>query len=151
MERLKNVHLFVGEKEFITRRDTLVSIPNTYFTKLFTNKFEVNENHIFIDRDPTHFNYILNYLRHPKTKLFPLPHDPDLLEELLIEAKFYLIPQLKKRIKQVLKETQRKKEIKLEKEKSIDTKLSQILGAIDEIYCSLRDGKFSFKILNEKK
>ena len=40
---------------------------------------------IFVDRDPTHFRYILNYMRGS----FALPSDVNTLEELWVEASFY--------------------------------------------------------------
>ena len=45
----------------------------------------------FIDRDGTHFRYILNYLR---TKQPIVPQDEFLRKELLEEAQFYQIKEL---------------------------------------------------------
>ena len=42
----------------------------------------------FIDRDPTHFRFILNFLR---TENIIVPHDAIAREELLLEAEFYNI------------------------------------------------------------
>jgi len=53
-------------------------------------KLEPDENGAyFIDRDGTHFRYILNFLR---TNELILPDDPLMRKELLIEAEYYSIP-----------------------------------------------------------
>lgn len=45
--------------------------------------------YFFIDRDGTHFRYILNFLR---TGALLVPEDPLIRKELLIEAEFYQVP-----------------------------------------------------------
>ena len=45
---------------------------------------------VFIDRDGTHFRYILNYLRDGVSE-GSLPDDPQILRELLNEAVYYQI------------------------------------------------------------
>ena len=47
------VELYVGGAVFVTTQETLSKYPNSYFAKA----------HTLIDRDPTHFRYILNYMR----------------------------------------------------------------------------------------
>lgn len=39
----------------------------------------------FVDRDPTHFRYVLNWLRGSRV----LPEEAGVLQELLVEAEFY--------------------------------------------------------------
>ena len=56
----------------------------------------------FVDRDGTHFRYILNYLRE---KTLALPKDFTGLQELLVEARFYQIDQLINDIENRLNET----------------------------------------------
>lgn len=45
---------------------------------------------LFVDRDPTHFRHVLNWLRGART----LPDDGSGLRELLIEADFYSMVEL---------------------------------------------------------
>tara|TARA_B100001741_G_scaffold313582_1_gene320447 strand:+ start:2514 stop:2783 length:270 start_codon:yes stop_codon:yes gene_type:complete len=54
----------------------------------------LEKNEYFVDRDPTHFRYILNYMRGSKY----LPNNTCILEELLEEADFYCMEALKKTI-----------------------------------------------------
>ena len=58
---------------------------------MFSGRFELKpyaDGAFFIDRDGTHFRYILNYLR---TGKLTLPEDKTLVKELLEEAEFYQI------------------------------------------------------------
>ncbi|XP_055322322.1 SH3KBP1-binding protein 1 [Sitodiplosis mosellana] len=60
------VHLNVGGKKFSTSRQTLTCIPDTFFTALLSGRISSlrdDSGAIFIDRDPTLFGIILNYLR----------------------------------------------------------------------------------------
>ena len=59
--------LNVGGKRFETSRQTLTSVPDTYLASMFSGRFELapdaEDGSYFIDRDPKHFNLVLNYLR----------------------------------------------------------------------------------------
>lgn len=81
------VRLNVGGTIFQTSRNTLLFDSNSRFYEMFNDDqtFEKHEE-VFIDRDGTHFRYILNYLR---TGLVTLPRDANALQELLIEAQYY--------------------------------------------------------------
>ena len=62
------VHLNVGGQRFSTSKRTLLSVQGeeTFFTSLLSGRISSNEDEngaIFIDRDPTLFRLILNYLR----------------------------------------------------------------------------------------
>eukprot|EP01080_Neovahlkampfia_damariscottae_P004124 gene4124-7410_t len=76
----------------MTNKDTNQSEEN-YFNELFkhpeTIQRDENQN-IFIDRDPTYFRYILNYLRNfgDLEKCF-FPDEEKELKELIEETKFY--------------------------------------------------------------
>eukprot|EP01083_Nonionella_stella_P162464 533405_1 len=98
----QQVTLNIGGVVFPTSRKTLLSSPklstllhNKYWSKskeakrIAKDQFwhEVNDNEFFIDRDPTHFRYILNYIR--TNKQCALPDDPSTRKELVIEADFY--------------------------------------------------------------
>jgi hypothetical protein len=56
------VHLDVGGYKVKTIRETLSRIPSK-FLKLLEIKTTGNTPTYFIDRDPKHFGFILNYLR----------------------------------------------------------------------------------------
>jgi len=51
-----------------------------------------SEGRYFVDRDPTHFRWILNFLR--DGKIDSRPEDQFHLDELIIEARYYKIPEL---------------------------------------------------------
>ena len=58
---------------------------NTFFSGLFRMNEELDCSEIFIDRDPLHFRFILNWLRGVRY----LPTDDSILSELMFEADFY--------------------------------------------------------------
>lgn len=90
------ISLNIGGTVFITSQETLKS--NTcFFSALVTNS---DKQHFFIDRDSTHFIYILNYLRGSHF----LPSNPDILKQLQIEADFYCLTELSKSINDKLKD-----------------------------------------------
>ncbi|RUS29600.1 BTB/POZ protein [Jimgerdemannia flammicorona] len=85
------VHLNVGGKLFVTKRSSLLSVPNTFFHDLLASHIPLRlDGNFFIDRDPEPFKYILNYLR--RGGHFVLPQDPVLRREIICEADFYRIP-----------------------------------------------------------
>jgi hypothetical protein len=63
---------------------------------MLSGKFGIKEDekgNIFIDRDGTHFKFILNYLREKGAEdEIVLPEDPVILKELKKEFKYYQIP-----------------------------------------------------------
>lgn len=77
------VYLNVGGCSFTTRRDTL---RQGFFSGLVESIME-DGMEVFVDRDPTHFRYILNWLRGSKC----LPEDDQTLTELMWEADFYAL------------------------------------------------------------
>jgi len=91
------IRLNVGGTYFLTTRATLCKDPESFFSKLcqetpepqlHTDKDETGA--FLIDRDPTYFGPILNYLRHGKLVI-----NKDLAEEgVLEEAEFYNLPDL---------------------------------------------------------
>ncbi|KAB7506225.1 BTB/POZ domain-containing protein KCTD5 [Armadillidium nasatum] len=99
------VKLNVGGTYFLTTRTTLCRDPNSFLYRLIqegqdskqvllqTDKDETGA--YLIDRDPTYFGPILNYLRHGKLVI-----NKDLAEEgVLEEAEFYNITELIKLVK----------------------------------------------------
>jgi len=64
--------LDVGGCLFSTTFETLTKIPDSYLEKMFSGRFpiKVNEDgHVFVDRDGTHFDSVLKFLRDPTTKI----------------------------------------------------------------------------------
>ncbi|KAH8311029.1 hypothetical protein KR044_003905, partial [Drosophila immigrans] len=81
---------------FSTSRQTLTWIPDTFFTALLSGRISSlrdEHNAIFIDRDPTLFSIILNYLR---TKDIDIKHCE--IRALRHEAEYYGITPLTKRL-----------------------------------------------------
>uniref|UniRef100_A0A8C4R0U2 Potassium channel tetramerization domain containing 2 n=1 Tax=Eptatretus burgeri TaxID=7764 RepID=A0A8C4R0U2_EPTBU len=91
----KWVRLNVGGTRFMTTRQTLEREPTSFLCRLCQEGPELDSDKdetgaFLIDRDPTYFGPILNYLRHGKLVL-----DNELPEEgLLEEAEFYNIASL---------------------------------------------------------
>ncbi|MCL4128383.1 UNVERIFIED_CONTAM: hypothetical protein GTU68_001310 [Idotea baltica] len=98
------VKLNVGGTYFLTTRTTLCRDPNSFLCRLIredpdpelvlqTDKDETGA--YLIDRDPTYFGPVLNFLRHGKLVI-----NKDLAEEgVLEEAEFYNITELIKLVK----------------------------------------------------
>uniref|UniRef100_UPI00358EFB4E BTB/POZ domain-containing protein KCTD5-like n=1 Tax=Myxine glutinosa TaxID=7769 RepID=UPI00358EFB4E len=91
----KWVRLNVGGTRFMTTRQTLEREPTSFLCRLCQEGPELDSDKdetgaFLIDRDPTYFGPILNYLRHGKLVL-----DNELPEEgILEEAEFYNIASL---------------------------------------------------------
>lgn len=86
---------------FSTSRQTLTWIPDTFFTSLLSGRISTlvdDQGHIFIDRDPSLFTVVLNYLR---TKDLQLPETKNGIRALLHEAEFYGINPLMHQLKLV--------------------------------------------------
>ena len=69
----------------------LLFIPGSMLHAMFSGRFDTKpseDGSYFIDRDGTHFRYILNYLR---TGELIVPDDKIVRKELLAEAKFYQV------------------------------------------------------------
>jgi len=74
-------------------------IPGSMLHAMFSGRFDTKpseDGSYFIDRDGTHFRYILNYLR---TGQLIVPKDEIIREELLAEAEFYQVEGITKALK----------------------------------------------------
>lgn len=81
------VWIWVGGVPFCTSRETLNMRPS-FFSGLVQSS---NDTHEFVvDRDPSHFRYVLNYMRGKVA----LPSDYQTLRELRNEAEFYCLVDL---------------------------------------------------------
>lgn len=90
------VHLNVGGVYFTTLRQTLHD-SDCFFSGCLQHRPDCAE--IFVDRDPTHFRHILNWLRGVKY----LPQDESVLDELLWEADYYCITKMSEQIRRARK------------------------------------------------
>ena len=85
------VKLNVGGQYFVTSVQTLRKDPNSMLAAMFSGKFDTKpseDGSFFIDRDGTHFRFILNYLR---DGILILPEGATALKQLQQEAEFYQI------------------------------------------------------------
>ena len=80
------IQLNVGGTVFETTASTLARHPATFFGALARNRGDATR--LFVDRDPTHFRHILNYLR---SGVVTAPADDDAKAELLLELEFYAL------------------------------------------------------------
>jgi len=87
----KLVKLNVGGHLFSTSLETLTKDLSSMLHAMFSGRFDTKpseDGSYFIDRDGTHFRYILNYLR---TGQLIVPQDRTVCKELLAEAEFYQV------------------------------------------------------------
>eukprot|EP01118_Nematostelium_gracile_P004845 TRINITY_DN15777_c0_g1_i1.p1 TRINITY_DN15777_c0_g1~~TRINITY_DN15777_c0_g1_i1.p1 ORF type:complete len:253 (-),score=49.35 TRINITY_DN15777_c0_g1_i1:9-767(-) len=86
------IHLNVGGRRFATTRSTLTSLEGTYFSAMLASEtWKPDPNgEYFIDRDPTYFNHILNYLR--TGSVFYRNFTEDERNDLETELDYYQIP-----------------------------------------------------------
>ena len=96
-KKLEHIHfsstvkLNVGGHHFTTSVQTITKDPDSMLAAMFSGKFEMKPSEdgtFFIDRDGTHFRFILNYLRNGE---LILPEGATCHKELEAEAKFYQI------------------------------------------------------------
>ena len=83
------VDLDIGGTRFRTTICTLRKVPHTVFDSILNRDWKDVEKQadgsIFIDRDPTHFQHILNFLRQPDEEIL-LPDDKFAKKLILREA-----------------------------------------------------------------
>eukprot|EP00128_Syssomonas_multiformis_P001941 Colp12_sorted_trinity150504_noHs@9621 len=87
----------VGGQRFTTTQGTLTAVPDSLLEVWFSRRDELKaeaDDSYFIDRDGTHFNYILNYLRTLSVEQTELPDNPKARRELCKEAEFYKLTDL---------------------------------------------------------
>lgn len=98
MENLQDfadtIELDVGGTRFKTSRATLVRCRGSFLESMFSGRHKIDacaDGSYFIDRDPTHFRIVLNFLR---TGVAITPEDPVARAEAAAEADFYILPTL---------------------------------------------------------
>ncbi|TDH15405.1 hypothetical protein EPR50_G00031380 [Perca flavescens] len=90
------IHLNVGGKRFSTSRQTLMWVPDSFFSSLLSGRISTLKDEtgaIFIDRDPSLFATILNFLR--TKELYPRSISVHML---MHEAEFYGITPLVRKL-----------------------------------------------------
>jgi hypothetical protein len=94
------ININIGGKRFITLRDTLLSVKDSFFERL-VKSFNSNEE-IFIDRKSDYFHHILDFYRHGRInyRLFK-KEELSLLKE---EAEYYNIEAIYKYLEERLKD-----------------------------------------------
>jgi len=91
----KRVMLRVGSGTYYTTADILGKIPNSYFTGLLSQEFKPDEDRsFFIARDGGVFRYVLEFLTYGNLYT-PFP-DEGTRQLCLLDAKFYMLPELVK-------------------------------------------------------
>jgi len=92
----KKVKLDVGGKVFSCSLNTLIKEEPSYFSAMFSGRYKLEKDEedgsYFIDRNPTYFEIILDYLRTGKLRFAKF--SPEEIDELTEEAEFYQIPTL---------------------------------------------------------
>jgi len=127
------IKLNVGGYRYETTRNTLMSIPDTFFVSLLSGRFpsfKDDEGAYFIDRDGQYFRPILTFLRTAR-----IPELSDMtLEDLLAEAEFYLLHPLIKIIKEKIQKT-----LLENKPKSLSNPTGLCYGTAPELYSKIEE------------
>ncbi|CAJ0592025.1 unnamed protein product [Cylicocyclus nassatus] len=87
----ERVKINVGGVVFTTSFTSVNSVKDSLLSAMVADR-QQKEEEVFIDRDPTHFAKVLNYLR--EGERFLPPSDDDTRESLRSEAEFYNLPDL---------------------------------------------------------
>ena len=101
--------LDVGGMHYSTSRTTLTKYPESMLGVMFSGRHDLEtmqceDGSFFIDRDGTHFRYILNYLRDGEGVIESFPKSVDILLELNREAEFYQLEGLASVLRPLLRE-----------------------------------------------
>ena len=92
------VTLNIGGNMFTTSIITLTKKEDSLLATMFNGRHNLQreaDGSFFIDRDGTNFRFVLNYLRDGESSVDIIPDNVKLLQELVSEAEFYRLPNLK--------------------------------------------------------
>ena len=112
MSEMNRIHatrikLDIGGHVYATSIMILIRDSQSMLAAIFNGRHSVEtqeDRSYFIDRDGTHFRYILNYLRDGGFKNDSLPSDRDIQKELLTEAEYYQLSGLVDLLQRILSE-----------------------------------------------
>lgn len=99
------VRLDIGGHQFTTSNLTLSRDSESMLAAMFSGRHELkseSDGSYFIDRDGTHFRYILNYLRDGCVKEGTLPQNENVWRELLTEAEYFQLAELVEYLNNIL-------------------------------------------------
>ncbi|RUS70539.1 hypothetical protein EGW08_021697 [Elysia chlorotica] len=99
------IKLDIGGNQFTTSLLTLTKDPDSMLAAMFSGRHQLKtegDGSYFIDRDGTHFRYLLNYLRDGCVKEGTLPQNETVWRELRTEAEFYQLSGLDDYLKDLL-------------------------------------------------
>ena len=93
------IMLDVGGIHFSTSRSTLTKYPESMLGVMFSGRHDIeamkcSDGSFFIDRDGTHFRYILNFLRDGEEVVESIPESSAAVRELFREAEYYQLEEL---------------------------------------------------------
>ncbi|GMI03947.1 hypothetical protein TrLO_g6704 [Triparma laevis f. longispina] len=139
----------IGGSKFHTTLKTLTSSSheNYFSAKLRFNELQDPESEgmtppsFFIDRDPTHFRHILNYLRDGDCHLTSLTS----ISELLIEAQYYSLPGLIEQLEEKLTLIQKEKDLGKSEEKEYKLVHVRNLSNIDSVFKTWMERGYEFE------
>ncbi|CAC5356869.1 unnamed protein product [Mytilus coruscus] len=100
------IRLDVGGTIYTTSELTLTRDSESMLAAMFSGRHNIKaeeDGTIFIDRDGTHFRYILNYLRDGGIATDALPRSRQVLRELRNEAIYFQLHSLAQQIEKLLK------------------------------------------------
>eukprot|EP01084_Bolivina_argentea_P316663 548963_1 len=135
------ITLNVGGGYFTTTKQTLLNIVDSYFAKRFGGQFsmapQLKDGAYFIDRDPTYFRLILNFLR---DGIVILPNNEKELKQLDLECRFYNLCTLQKMIQSELNKI--KQTILNSEPPSYYSVLDEISDSLDTIAKAIKEQNF---------
>ena len=124
----QTIDLNVGGRKFTTSLQTMTAEPQSILGMMFSGHHIIKkqaDGSIFLDRDGTHFDIILNYLRGNIKSREQLPDDRNILSHLSCEAQYYQL----KGLLRIMEPTENEQNTTFELDQSTDRLLGLNLFA----------------------
>merc|ERR1719499_1527009 len=147
----------VGGHRFVSTRSTLSRAPSSMLAACASGKYQGQKDELgywFIDRDPTHFRHILNFLRDGTHILHSgglLQHPPYELRQVLIEANFYHIKQLAEAIGAHLEKLKENMQLEPTHEKEYKLIKDVSPSEVETIFTDYTNQDYDFESMHEIK